>query len=121
MTARLPDAISARRRAAPKCGGMNAPALNLSDEIRRFVPWVDDDELALRTRLRKARDLGAVRAVAATGHARSRTLYWMVADVAGEWMLSPASNDDLKDVADAMVRLFMVAGALERLEAPDAG
>jgi hypothetical protein len=43
----------------------------------------------------------------------------MVNEVAGGWVFAPADVEDLKDIADSMVRLFMVATTLERLEASD--
>ena len=97
---------------------MNAPAKMAICPIRLHLPWISDDEHALRMRLFKARDLSALKAVAAEGHDRSRYLYWMVNELANEWLLSPAGKDDLRDLADTLVRLFMVAGALQRLEAP---
>lgn len=91
----------------------------MTSPVKVLMPWADGAELALRERLHKARDLSASRAVAAAGYARSRALFWMIADLCTEWVVSPASVADLEDLTNAILRLFMVADALQRLEAPD--
>jgi hypothetical protein len=90
----------------------------ISDPIRTFLPGADDEEHMLRCRLVKACNIGSSRAVM-TRHQHARELFGLIRDVAGNWKLSPASKEQLKDMADTLVRLFMAATAFERLEAPD--
>jgi hypothetical protein len=52
-------------------------------------------------------------------HGRARQIYWLAAQIAGDWVFTPAPNDELTDVLEALSRLFLVAGMVERLEAPD--
>jgi hypothetical protein len=92
----------------------------ISDPIRTFLPQVDEEEFMLRCRLVKACNIASSRAVR-TRHQHARELFGLIRDVAGNWKLSAASKEQLKDMADTLVRLFMAAAAFERLEAPDEG
>ena len=99
---------------------MNAVSRIESDPIGLFMPWIGESERSLRRRLLKARNLASARAPACRSQ-RARTLLWMANEAAAEWMLAPADPEDLKQLADGLVRLFTVAGTFERLEAVDAG
>jgi hypothetical protein len=90
----------------------------VADPVRAFMPGVDAEEHRLRCRLVKACNIAGSRAVL-TRHQHARELFGFIRDVAGYWKFSPASKEQLKDMADALVRLFMTAAAFERLEAPD--
>jgi hypothetical protein len=39
--------------------------------------------------------------------------------MAGDWVFARAPSNALKDVLEALSRLFLVAGTVERIEAPD--
>jgi hypothetical protein len=97
-----------------------APSKIEADPIGTFMPWTDQSEWTLRRRLVNARNIATARATSSR-HSRARGLYWLTSYIAGDWMLTPAPADDLKDMADTLVRLFLCAGAIERLEAPDEG
>jgi len=88
------------------------------DAVAVFAPWCDDAERALRVRIHKARDAAQARAIRSK-HGRARTLYWVAAQMAGDWVFCRAPNEDLNDILAALSRLFLVAGSIERLEAPD--
>jgi len=112
---RSPDTPGSRR-AEPSTDG---PALSeLLDPITVFAPWAGPEERALRVRIHRARDRAQARA-GRSKHGRARTLYWLSAQLAGDWVFSRASADDLNDILAALSRLFLVAGAIERLEEPD--
>jgi hypothetical protein len=98
---------------------MNALSPMVRDPIRTFMPGVDEEEHALRCRLVKACNIASSRAVM-TDHQHARQLFGLIRDVAGYWKLSPASKEQLKQMADTLVRLFVAATAFEQLEAPDA-
>jgi hypothetical protein len=89
------------------------------DPVEIFTPWADEEEKALRRRLRTAWNISTARATRSpSGNARQ--LWWQVAQVASDWVTKHASKTDLKDVADSLVRMFMAANTFERLEVCDA-
>lgn len=94
---------------------MNAPARIAADPVATFMPWASEAERKLRQRLLRAQALASAKVVSAES-GPSRTLLWMITEVAGSWAFAPASADDLRDVADGMVRLLMVAEMFERVE-----
>ncbi len=89
------------------------------DPVGVFAPWAGEEEKALRVRIHKARDVAQARA-SRSKHGRARTFYWLAAQMASDWVFSRAPNEDLADVLASLSRLFLVAGSVERLEAPDA-
>lgn len=97
-------------------GSMNSDqSLVARDPVSLFVPQAGIEERKLRQRLHNARTIASVKAVAAVSD-NARSLYWAVNDVASVWTFGRATVEDLKSIADAMVRLFLVAGELERIE-----
>jgi hypothetical protein len=88
------------------------PAL---DAIGTFMPWIGKEERALRKRLHNAWTIASARA-SRSDSGNARTLYWTAALVASEWTFARSDLEDLKDIADALVRLFLAAGTLERVE-----
>lgn len=93
---------------------MNAP-----DPIATFMPWLQDDERAMRQRILKARDTSAARAVL-KAPSRSADLLWMANEIANERAFAPASMAELGDVVTALERLFSAARAMEIVEMVDA-
>src|SRR4051794_39680073 len=83
-----------------------------------FAPWSGADERALRLRIHRARDIAQARA-GRSKHTRARAVYWIAAQLAGDWVFARAPNESLEGVLEALSRLFLVAGTLERLEVPD--
>ena len=93
---------------------MNAPVL---DPIEAMRPWGTPAERALRRRLHKSWQLsaaGAARAQSGT----ARAILWMIAQTASDWTFSGRNEDELKEMADTLVRLFLCANAFEKLEGP---
>lgn len=95
---------------------MNAPSQLLADPIATFVPGcVDPEERQLRTRLLTARELATARIPRLrSDHARS--INWVLLETVQAWVYAPASVDELRDVANHCVRLFMCSNFAERME-----
>jgi hypothetical protein len=90
-------------------------ALAPTNPIDTFIPGCTDRGRRIRQRLLKARDLASSRvANLSSGHARSLT--WMLIETATWWVFSPATPDDLEDVANHCLRLFMCADFAEQME-----
>ena len=100
-------------------GEPNKPAPEPPDPVRIFAPWCDNEERALRLRIHKARDIAQARACRSK-HGRARAIYWTAAQLSGAWVFQRVSTEELGDILEALTRLFLVAGTIERLEAPDA-
>lgn len=88
------------------------------DPVSVFAPWAAGTERAMRLRMHRARDIAQARA-SRSKHPTARSIYWTAAQVASGWVFARAPQDDLSDILEALSRLFLVAGTLERLEAPD--
>ena len=89
------------------------------DPIDVFAPQAGEDEKALRRRIHRAHGAATARAQRSQ-HGRARTVYWITAQLAADWVFQQASVDELQEIISALARMFMVAAAFERLEAPDA-
>lgn len=89
------------------------------DAIDVLAPWATDDERALRRRIHRAQAAATAKATRSR-HGRARALYWWTSQWASDWTFERASIEDLKDVIAGLSRAFLIAGAVERLEAPDA-
>jgi hypothetical protein len=74
---------------------------------------------ALRVRIHRARDAVQARALRSK-HGRARTAYWLAAQFASDWVFQPAPADELNEVIKGVTWLFLFAGLIERIEAPDA-
>lgn len=108
----------------PLARGPSEPSETLSatqrlDAIDLFCPGASDDERALRRRIQRAQGAAATSA-ARSQHSRARALYWWTAQFAADWTFQRAEIDELKDIIAGLARAFLVAGMIERLEAPDA-
>lgn len=90
-----------------------------ADAIALFVPGADETERALRVRIHRARDAATARATHSK-HGGARSLFWQAAQLAAMRVFAPLSSEDLKETVDNLARLFLVAGWIERTEAPDA-
>ena len=102
------------KRSAPE----NQPIDPELHAVDIYAPWCASFERQLRIRVHRARDIAQARACRSK-HGRARSLYWMAAQMAGDWVFRRAPNEDLEEILAALSRLFLVAGATERLEAPD--
>jgi hypothetical protein len=88
------------------------------DPIDVFAPWADDDEKALRRRIHRAQAAATTRA-SRSRHGRARQLYWWAATLAADWQFQRAPITDLSEILAGLARIFLTAGMIERLEAPD--
>lgn len=107
------------------CGEQREPKLHQPaaqdgplDAVGVFAPWAGADERALRVRIHRARDSATARATRCK-HGEARTLYWVAAQMASARVFARMPNEELKDTIDNLARLFLVAGWIERTEAPD--
>lgn len=96
---------------------MSVNSLRL-DPVEVFAPFSSEEQSVSRRRLLKARDLATAKSMR-TRNSRVRQLMWIVQVTAAEWVFARASAEDLKYVADALVRLFQAARALEEVEGDD--
>lgn len=85
------------------------------DPIALFMPAAGPEERQLRQRLHNARVISSARAMTAVSE-HARQLYWVVNEVASIWVFAPASTEELKDIADGLVKLFMTAATFDRIE-----
>jgi hypothetical protein len=89
--------------------------MNASTPASAFWSWEDEEKQSVRSRLRKARDISARRAVAAESDG-ARRLFWEANALANRWCFAAASTEDLTEIANGIVRLFMAADTIERME-----
>ena len=101
---------------------LREPTKNLPERqltaVDVFAPWAGDQERALRIRIHRARDVATARATRSR-HGGARALLWQAAQIAAERVFAPAPEDDLRETIGNLARLFLVAGWIERTEAPD--
>ena len=96
---------------------MNTQTIVPGDPVDAILPWIDEEERALRQRLHRAWAIGAARATRALSGS-ARALYWQSAQIASDWTFQPAPAAELKDIADALIHLFKAARTFERIEGP---
>lgn len=97
---------------------MTAHAPVKPDAIEAFMPWATADERQLRRRILNCQQIASTRAPRA-GSDRARLFYWTACDIAAATVFASSSGDHLQEVLDTLVRLFLVAGAVERWETTD--
>lgn len=89
------------------------------EAISVFAPWCGEAERALRVRIHRARDTATARATRCK-HGDARMIYWLAAQLAAARVFARMPDGDLKETIDNLARLFLVAGWIERTDAPDA-
>jgi hypothetical protein len=94
---------------------MNAPSRIVSSPVETFLPGCAGEELKLRERLVKARELTTSRLPFLKSD-NARALSWIILETVTVWVYAPASTDDLRDVANHCLRLFMCADFAEQME-----
>lgn len=82
--------------------------------IAQLRPWMTAEETDLRHRLSNAAVLSAARAVRAQSD-RARQRFWLINEAANFWLVKSASNEELLDVVNALVRETLSADTFERL------
>ena len=82
-----------------------------------FSSATDDRTLVARKRLLKAQQLAVVRVSSSSGSEAAAIVFSLVTQLAAHWAFAPASCQDLEDVVDALLRLFLAANTFERLGA----
>jgi ABC-type branched-subunit amino acid transport system substrate-binding protein len=89
-----------------------------ADAVAVFAPWSGPRDRPVRLRLHRAQAAATARA-SRSKHGTARTLFWIAAQMAGARIFARIDADQLQDAIDNMSRLFLVAGYIERTEAPD--
>jgi hypothetical protein len=84
-----------------------------------FAPWAGPTDRPLRLRLHRAQAAATARATRSK-HGNARSLYWLAAQLAAERVFARIGTDELNETILNLGQLFMVAGWIERSEAPDA-
>lgn len=86
------------------------------DPAAAMMPWMNGPERALRNRLFQAQQFSARRA--RSSHSETaRALFWLINTTAAAHATAPAAVEQLRGVADTLVRLALVANGFERIEA----
>jgi hypothetical protein len=81
-----------------------------------YVPEASPQELALRTRIHVARDTARARCERCDSPEGHR-IYAVAATIATEWVFRhQVSVDKLREVLEALSRLFLAASVFDRLE-----
>lgn len=93
---------------------MNAPSRSPLSSGEAFLPGCEGEELKLRERLLKGRNMATAR-LHVLQSANARALLWMMIETASAWVFVSASTDDLRAAANHCVRLFMCADFFERM------
>ena len=88
---------------------------NAVDDITVFLGTLPADEYEARRKIRTCRNAASFK-VTQTESANARSLCWMVTETATAWIYSPASTDELTEVAKFLKRLLIVADQAEALE-----
>ena len=80
-----------------------------------FSSATDHRTLVARRRLLKAQQLAVSRVSSSSPSDAADTILNLVVQIAAHWAFAPASCEDLEDIANALLRLFVTASAFERL------
>ena len=83
-----------------------------------IFPWEAETKQRTRERLLTVQRLASNRALASR-NTMARALFWDAATAAANRVFIPGDEADLRELADALVRLMMVAGVFERLGVGD--
>jgi hypothetical protein len=83
-----------------------------------FAPWSTQGQHAQRLRLYKARDIAGARAARSQGW--TAEVFRGAEQIASDWIWSRASEDELRAVANVVLRLFQAGAALEQVESGNA-
>jgi len=94
---------------------MSAPL----DPIDTFMPWADDDEKALRKRVRWMHHAAGARGERSPS-GNARTAFWLAAQTASAWTTARANKDELWLVLNTCSQLLMAGNNYELLEGGDA-
>jgi hypothetical protein len=86
-----------------------------ADPAGALMPWATEDQRMVRNRLLRALQFSARRAKQ-TRSESARQLLWLLNETAAAYVTASATDDDLRDVADTLTRLALVANGFERME-----
>jgi hypothetical protein len=89
------------------------------DPIDIFMPWADDEEKALRKRVRWTHHAAAARGDRSPS-GEARTVFWLAAQTASGWTTARASKEQLWLVLHTCSQLLMAGNNYELLEGGDA-
>ena len=95
---------------------MNAfTAIKAADDIRTFMPGIDETEYELRAKLRTMRNCAAA-LIAKTDSDTALALAWMCSEYATTYVYAGADNDTLSEVGRFCNRLMLTAMQAESLD-----
>lgn len=97
---------------------MTALAAIEADPAGALMPWATESQREVRNRLFRAQSFSARRAQQ-TASPTAQQLLWLLNETAAAHVTSAASVEELKDIADTLARLALVANGFERMEARD--
>lgn len=82
------------------------------DDIFIFMPGIPAEEYQLRAKLRTARNV-STKAMLEVPGTQAHVLYSLVNELVGDWIYSPATNEQLGKLVEQCRRLFICAQAFE--------
>lgn len=94
---------------------MNAPASIDLDDIRTFLPGIDEEEHAKRAKLRSYRN-AANGLVNLTDSVTARSLAWLAVEYVTGSLYAPGAADALEELIEFTRRLLIVAQQAERID-----
>jgi hypothetical protein len=86
--------------------------------IDLYAPWAGDSEKALRARLYDSRDQCGARAARTEGW--THHLFKTAEELAADWVWRRAGEEELRRVANAVVRMIQAGTELEQAGSPNA-
>ena len=94
------------------------PSTQPADPVRMFLPGKTEAEYALRHRLDRAAVMAAT-AAAHSPHDCARATFWAASELAYDWRLRSATEQQLGDVIHALAMMLAAARAVERTDVVD--
>ena len=89
------------------------------DPIDTFMPWADDEEKALRRRVRWTHHAAGARGQRSPS-GNARTVFWLAAQTASAWTTAHANKEELQLVLHTCSQLLIAGNNYEILEGGDA-
>lgn len=95
---------------------MNAfTTIKAADDIRTFIPGIDEAEYELRAKLRTMRNCASA-LIAKTDSDTARALAWTCSEFATAYVYAGADNDTLSEVGRFCHRLMLTAMQAENID-----
>lgn len=97
---------------------MDVQSRSSCNAVELYAPWAGDSEKALRARLYDSRDQCGARAARTDGW--THHLFKIAEELAAEWVWRRAKEEELRRVANAVVRMIQAGTELEQAGIADA-